>query len=709
MVRRIVTFVLSKKLMFTMTSLHNSAKYRTILILSFLLIYLNRSDNYFQSRAVLFNNTGIGPEERLAVMNLAGIVNQDSSRLYLMNVYETWSYNRTDETWASIYMERGNVQFDTISTLAGLFSRFGSSIAGAVTYDPNRYYSNFSGQSFLWQGEYAVILASLTGRIAFSAAKAQYYGLALSDSVLVEDEFDGDAPVMLPARLENSGLPWNISGMTEEARYLKIVEWGIANLLPRCNPEKFYIREITDFTAAKKMFQVNFAGTGSLDFNSLSTQKADLLEQILTYYSDKNPGSIFHIYGWMHPEPLIQWFAFFGASFHETLLGNLSWHSAFPSDDYIYSPPVVLNPDSINIESKYYVTFVGTEGDASNWVIGLQSGAWLSAERGDIPINWGWNLHLFDEMPFLAKYYYETATGKDGFLAVTSPLGYFYPDLLPADKIIPAQEETRRLMDKFSMRNMYGYKHYAPNGYITYRGKGISNSYNFVRYGEFQTAADCDLTFVFDPQLISQRAVIRSGALFFNHTGDNSFYGDVSDLDAAASRIITNIKKQNKPGFLLAGYQRLRQDDFQNRSDPSDADISLPRLKLLMDKIKADPAAGPYVEFVTAELFSALLRKQSGLSAEQENIPASYTLMSNYPNPFNSMTRILINVPESGEYLLTLYDMLGRIVKEVYKGNLQNGESFLLLDAGDLNSGAFVLSLVDEKGGRLNRKILHLK
>ena len=366
------------------------------------------------------------------------------------------------------------------------------------------------------------------------------------------------------------------------------------------------------------MFQVNLAGTNDLDLNSMPTARADILENVLNFIHSENPTSIFHIYGWIRPEPMTQWFAQFGSSFHETLLGNLSWHSSFPVSNIPLAPPSLVDKDTVQVRDRYYLIFIGTEGDASNWNFGFQSGAWLSAQRGIVPVNWGWNLHLLNECPFVAQYYFQTATVNDGFMSVTSPLGYAYPDLWGNDVWNSAVTDSRNLMDHFSVDKIYGYKHYAGSGTMVYRGKTINNSFNFTKYGQFQAAIQSPLTMIFDPLLPSQTPNNNYGALIFNHVNDGTFYGNVSNLSTAAANIVNLIKNKPRPKFLLAGYQRLRQDDFANRTDPSSVDLSIPRLKQLADLIKADSSVGAYVDVVTVEYFSALMRKHLGLTKVDE-------------------------------------------------------------------------------------------
>lgn len=664
-----------------------------------------------QPRAVLYNGAAASGPERLLAMTLAGIVNRDSARLYLFNVYETWSYTQTDEQWRDLYRERGSVEFDSIASVADLINRFRSFVNGGISYDANRLYGNFSGQSFRWQGEYASLIGGLTDRLPVTAAMANTYGLALSDSVLIDDRYDGDAPVWVPGKVEYPLHSWNNGSLTEEQRYLTLLRWGVATLLPRCHPSKFYIREITDWAVKHRMFQVNIAGTSSLDLLSVSTPKADILDSVLTFLHRKNASSIFHIYGWMYPEPMTQWFAFFGASFHETLLGNLSWHSAFPVAPRSYVPASRVLPDTAIVRDRYYVLFIGSEGDAANWIFSFQSGAWLSPRRGTVPIGWGINYHLLDECPFVAAYYYDTATPADGFMPVTSPLGYSYPDDFPPGVRSGALTESARLMTKFGVSDWYGYKHYAGTGSTAFRGVTIYNSFDFPTYGAFLQEAGATMSFVFDPLLTSQTPVTAYGSVLFSHTGDGSFYGDASDPNAYATRIINQLKSTTRPRFLLGGYQRFRQDDLASRPSPENHDISVARLGQVVSALKADPTVGPYVEVVTPQHFSVLLRKQLGLLDVDDDrdaeIPAAVSI-SAFPNPFNPSVVLTFAIPAVGPTRVRIVDLLGRTVATLVDEALPAGEHRTSWTADRQPSGIY-LAVVESRAGRAIHKLMLVK
>lgn len=173
---------------------------------------------------VLFRGTGLAYSDKILVMSLAGIVNRDSARLFLWNVYETWSYKQADEDWGNIYRERGGIVFDTISSVAQLVNRFRPFISGGVQYDFNRFYSNFGGQNFNWQAEFAAVIGGLTDRLPVTASIAVTYNLPMVDSILVHDVFNSDTVRYIPTKLDNSALRWNASGLTEEQRYFAIID-----------------------------------------------------------------------------------------------------------------------------------------------------------------------------------------------------------------------------------------------------------------------------------------------------------------------------------------------------------------------------------------------------------------------------------------------------------------------------------------------------
>ncbi|MBA7708424.1 hypothetical protein ES703_117322 [subsurface metagenome] len=61
------------------------------------------------------------------------------------------------------------------------------------------------------------------------------------------------------------------------------------------------------------------------------------------------------------------------------------------------------------------------------------------------------------------------------------------------------------------------------------------------------------------------------------------------------------------------------------------------------------------------------------LLAKAVQVPENYSLVANYPNPFNPTTTIHYDLPEASRVSLTIYDMLGREVVRLVGGYQQPG------------------------------------
>ncbi|MFZ4724325.1 MAG: GxGYxYP domain-containing protein [Paludibacter sp.] len=615
------------------------------------------TSHLFAINAVVYDGSGQLAEDKMIAMTLAGIVNRDAPRLYLRNVYETWSYNQTDELWENAYKTTGGVQFTVITNTNALVQYFKSYIKGAITYDVTLGYSNFSGQSFRWQAEAAAMLGGLTDCIPVPSTNT-VIDINKPTTVDLPDYFNGQATIQVSAKLELSTHTWNNAALTQEQRYFAWLDWSLDNLLPRCNTSKFYIREMTDWAVNQRMFQLNLAGTEDLRFTSLSDEKAVKIERVMNYLKAKRPNQIFHVYGWMRPEPLVQWISAYGGSFHETLLSNLSWHHVFPVDaNFNYQRPADISFATVPLENKYYVLFIASEGDAGNWNIGFQGGSWQSTTRGQVPLAWGFNLQMFEEFPFVGQYYYRTATANDGFMAVSTPLGYAYPDVFPTSYLPDVKTKTTALMDKFKVKSVYAYKHYNGAGSSVYRGITISNNFDFAKLGTFAEQTNAQMTILFDPSLMTQKAYTNYGGLLYNHVNDDTFYADFSNLTTAKDRIVSKLSGKTKPRFLMAGYERFRYDNAALETN----DITLPRLKTLMESIKANATIGADVEFVTPEKYTYLLRKSLGLSTAVPTVENNGQKLMVFSDK-NQNLQVNLQLENAQQVQIRVVDLAGKLI-----------------------------------------------
>lgn len=90
-------------------------------------------------------------------------------------------------------------------------------------------------------------------------------------------------------------------------------------------------------------------------------------------------------------------------------------------------------------------------------------------------------------------------------------------------------------------------------------------------------------------------------------------------------------------------------------------------------------------------------------------VPTSYSLRPNYPNPFNPETMIRFGLPEAASVRLIVYDVLGRQVEVLKDGNtMRSGWHDVRFDGTDLASGIYVYRL-EANGFQAVRQMLLLK
>lgn len=106
-------------------------------------------------------------------------------------------------------------------------------------------------------------------------------------------------------------------------------------------------------------------------------------------------------------------------------------------------------------------------------------------------------------------------------------------------------------------------------------------------------------------------------------------------------------------------------------------------------------------------MFKASFSELTGLKAK-EAIPQEYVLTQNYPNPFNPSTKISFYLPAAEEVNLTVYDALGREVKQLVNDKLTSGKHEIEFNAAGLASGMYIYR-INAGSFRASKKMILLK
>ncbi len=79
--------------------------------------------------------------------------------------------------------------------------------------------------------------------------------------------------------------------------------------------------------------------------------------------------------------------------------------------------------------------------------------------------------------------------------------------------------------------------------------------------------------------------------------------------------------------------------------------------------------------------------------------PGSFVLGAAYPNPFNPSTSFTLALDRSQMVEISVFDLLGRRVKELHRGTLEGGQTHVFrLDATDFETGLYVIRAIGESG-----------
>lgn len=87
-------------------------------------------------------------------------------------------------------------------------------------------------------------------------------------------------------------------------------------------------------------------------------------------------------------------------------------------------------------------------------------------------------------------------------------------------------------------------------------------------------------------------------------------------------------------------------------------------------------------------------------------LPAAFHLAQNYPNPFNPTTTIAFDLPRATNVRVQVYDIEGRLVKELVNGNMEAGHHSFSFDATNLPSGVYIYRLTSPEYRAMNKMAL---
>jgi hypothetical protein len=162
----------------------------------------------------------------------------------------------------------------------------------------------------------------------------------------------------------------------------------------------------------------------------------------------------------------------------------------------------------------------------------------------------------------------------------------------------------------------------------------------------------------------------------------------------------TMYRAQSDENFFLIQKDILR---YWNSLDPPDA------AEILRSETIAtyqDGKVNPFVLDTTiiGRAYFGVTAIRPGKSPAK--VAENYLTVANYPNPFNNSTIISINLPQSGQLQLQVYNLNGQMVREQKAETLAAGNHKIFLSSGSWASGIYLVRLRFENYQQVHKIIL---
>jgi hypothetical protein len=90
------------------------------------------------------------------------------------------------------------------------------------------------------------------------------------------------------------------------------------------------------------------------------------------------------------------------------------------------------------------------------------------------------------------------------------------------------------------------------------------------------------------------------------------------------------------------------------------------------------------------------------------SLPEQFTLTSVYPNPFNSTARVSYSLPDAASVRITIHDLTGREIAELFNGRIEAGNHSAVWNAETSAAGVYFVK-VNVAGATLSEKLLLAK
>jgi hypothetical protein len=244
--------------------------------------------------------------------------------------------------------------------------------------------------------------------------------------------------------------------------------------------------------------------------------------------------------------------------------------------------------------------------------------------------------------------------------------------------------------------------------YVASQGVGIltynlADTLNPVLSDNDLLSTDCNDIVIYDNYLLL--ACGQAGMIVYNIT-DRLHPDSVTTLNTIGS--LNRIAVKDTIAYLADGINGLVAVNITNPGNPA--------IIQTLDTPGTASGVGFYEDFVLLadRLWLLVVYYEDYIDIEESGkpLPDNIQIINCYPNPFNASTRINFELRTDAQVALNVYDIRGRLVKQLADAFYSAGNYAITWDGGRLPSGVYFLKLSADDDGEISSsttKVLYLK
>ena len=358
--------------------------------------------------------------EQSLIYSIQGIVNKNEEpELFLNTGHMDLDFPKSDLLWKQYFEKTRNIEFDTTietNNLCSLINHFQNKFKnGIVIYSESDNFTLYP----------SLTLAGLNSVLPIS-------------DVIYEKYYD--------SCLRNFPIHLNFTKM-EFSNKFAMYRWAIDTLLPNCSKTilfnadnypnavaqaKFTTIMSVDYAISQRAFIMNLCPLWKCQPKLCgTTRKATPKDTELFIEIIKASDKLVSVFGWSDPEYSYTNITSHagGAVFCSFSTPNLSYWDAISKYFNVKPLPLPIKDNDLQHKldaSKTYLIFETNEGDTPRILSSQFTSAWVSPNRGSVPIAWAIDPYLGILFPELYNYYANNTTRNDTFINGVVGAGYAY-------------------------------------------------------------------------------------------------------------------------------------------------------------------------------------------------------------------------------------------------------------------------------------------